>query len=235
MSWLPLEARFSGTGALALVGSGEYLPGVLELDAWLMKRLAEPARVVTLATAAGTEGPARIRYWEDLGVRHFQSLGVESVEAVPIIDRSSAMDERLAERICRANFVYLSGGKPHYLLQVLAGSLAWAAVCAVLEKGGVVAGCSAGAMIFGEQVPSSPFPGKWEAGFGFLPGTFIIPHFDEVPKTLLAGLKLLNHKLRLVGVEGDTALVCTPQGCLVRGRGRVSLQNGNSFLHFQQE
>ncbi|HMN63295.1 MAG TPA: hypothetical protein PJ988_23205, partial [Anaerolinea sp.] len=76
-----------GAGILALTGSGEYLPGMDEGDRFLLAQLGEPARVVCLPTGAGTEGPARVRYWMDLGVEHFRGLGVEQAEALEVIDR----------------------------------------------------------------------------------------------------------------------------------------------------
>ena len=130
-------------GTLALVGSGEYLPPMEPVDRLLLARLAGEAHVVCLPTAAGTEGAERIRYWSELGVRHFAGLGAQA-EAVPVIDRPTAHDASCVARIEAANFVYLSGGKPQYLYDTLAGSPAWAAIMRVLEGGGVVAGCSAG-------------------------------------------------------------------------------------------
>ncbi len=58
-------------GTLALVGSGEYLPPMEPVDRLLLARLGGEARVVCLPTAAATEGAERIRYWSELGVRHF--------------------------------------------------------------------------------------------------------------------------------------------------------------------
>ena len=68
---------------LALVGSGEYLPPIEAVDRALLERLDGPARVVCLPTAAGTEGAERIRYWSELGVRHFARLGA-AAEAVGV-------------------------------------------------------------------------------------------------------------------------------------------------------
>lgn len=234
MSQVPLEVNLPGPGILALAGSGEYLPGMREVDRWLIQRLNQPARVVTLATGAGTEGAERIQYWQSLSLDHFKGLGVEQVQAIPVIDRPSAEDKTLADAIRRANFVYLSGGKPGYLVQTLAGSPVWSAILEVLQTGGVVAACSAGAMIFGAQIPRIRPPWKLQPGFGLLPGTVILPHYDELPAILRQGLHGLFSGHTLIGVEGDTALVCTPQGCLVRGRGAVILNNGESFLQSTQ-
>src|SRR5512136_1824965 len=131
---------------LALVGSGEYLPPIEPLDRLLLQRLPSPPRVVCLPTAAGTESPGRIGYWARLGVEHFTRLGV-SVRSLPVIDAGSANDPAHAQAIAEANFVYLSGGHPDYLYDTLKDSLAWKAVLSVLEKGGLLAGCSAGAMV----------------------------------------------------------------------------------------
>ena len=189
---------------LALVGSGEYLPSMEPVDRVLLGRLRDQPRVVCLPTAAGTEGPERIAYWSDLGVDHFSRLGAQ-VEALPVIDRASAQDPSLAEAIAGVNFVYLSGGKPGYLYRTLAGSRAWQAILSVLSKGGILAGCSAGAMILGEKIYG--FPG-WKSGFNLLPGAAIIPHFDEIPSSVIAPIRLLTGRaITLLGIEGNTALI----------------------------
>ncbi len=218
-----LSSRLPGPGTLALVGSGEYLPPIEPLDRWLMARLDGPPRVVCLPTAAGTEGDDRIRYWCDLGVNHFTALGAAQVEALWVIDRPSALDRALADRVGAANFVYLSGGKPSYLHNTLVGTPVWEAILSVLRRGGVVAGCSAGAMIFGERIPTSLFSTSWQPAFGLLPGAFVIPHYDEIPRMMLQGMRLVAGKLTVVGVEGSTALVCGPDGMCVQGRGAVTL------------
>jgi cyanophycinase len=218
-----LSRHLLGQGTLALVGSGEYLPPVDPLDRWLIDRLGEPARIACLPTAAGTEGDERIRYWCDLGVSHFTRLGADQVEALWIVDRASALDPAMVERVAAANFVYLSGGKPAYLYNTLAGTPVWEAILGVLARGGVVAGCSAGAMIFGERVPNAPFFTGGQPAFGLLQGVFVIPHFDEIPRLMLEGMRLLAGKLAVVGVEGSTALVCGPDGLRVEGQGAVSL------------
>jgi cyanophycinase len=206
---------------LALVGSGEYLPKMESVDRTLIGRLPGPARVACLPTAAGTEGAERIAYWDDLGVKHFSGLGAE-VEALPVTDASSANDPALAERIRRANFVYLSGGKPDYLYHVLNGSLVWQAILAVLGEGGILAGCSAGAMVMGERLPGFP---RSSPAFGLLPGTTIIPHYDEVPGWMMRGLKVfVRGGLTVYGIPAYTALVVDGKSPLeVLGRGPVAV------------
>jgi cyanophycinase len=207
---------------LALVGSGEYLPVMEQVDRYLISKLRKSARVVCLPTAAGKEGPDRIAYWSRLGVVHFTRLGVP-VNSLPVIDRESANDVALAEAISAANFIYLSGGKPGYLYDTLQGSLAWRAIQSVLTDGGLLAGCSAGAMILGEKFYG--FPGLRQ-GFNFLPGVTVMPHFDEIPEKIIRPLHLLsrNH-LTMLGIDGNTALIVCGEEYAVTGRGGVTLWN----------
>ena len=206
---------------IALVGSGEYLPAMAPVDRNLLARLDETPRVVCLPTAAGTEGPERIDYWARLGVEHFQSLGA-AAQSVPVIDRTGATNPDYAAAVAQANFVYLSGGKPDYLYQTLAGSAVWHAIEAVLSSGGILAGCSAGAMILGEKFFG--FPG-WRQGFGYLPGATVIPHFDEIPALMVQSIRLFAGAMTTLGIDGNTALVQGAAGYEVVGAGGVTVWN----------
>ena len=222
---------------LALVGSGEYLPGMDAVDRSLLDRLGGSPRVVCLPTAAGTEGSDRVGYWSRLGVAHFTRLGV-AVESVPVINRADAENLPLAERVAGANFVYLSGGRPDYLFKTLEGTAVWAAIQGVLVDGGILAGCSAGAMIMGEKMFG--FPG-WKPAFGLVPGVAIIPHFDEIPRAMSASMRLITGSdLTILGVDGYTALVINEQGpggraqWEVLGTGGVTVWNHRSRVRHTQ-
>ena len=211
-------------GTLALAGSGEYTPGMEAVDTYLLSRIAGEPRVVCLPTAAGREAPERIAYWSNLGIKHLSRLGV-ACESVEVVDRSTAQSKPLALQIAEANFVYPSGGDAVYLYRTLLGTETWTAIEQVLEKGGVVAGCSAGAMIWGERIPSAkPPPWAWESGFNSIPGSAIIPHFDEVPRWLLGIYRAVNFsRPPFIGIEGNTALVA------FNGQLRIVGMNGVTF------
>ena len=213
-------------GTLALVGSGEYLPTMERVDQWLLDRVPGTPRVALVPTASGHYGSRRIKYWLDLGTDYFTRLGVE-VDPVSVIDRDDARDEGRAGRVSASNFVYLSGGRPNYLRACLGGTPLLQAIYKVLESGGVVAGCSAGAMIWGEKFPGFPKRGwPWHDGFNELKGAAILPHYDEIPSWLawLTRASLLN-RLATVGIERDTALVCRQGRYEVRGSGRVVVRS----------
>lgn len=213
------------SGALALVGAGEYLPKMDRVDRWLLDRLPAPARVVCLPTAAGQEGAERVGYWTRLGVEHFTRLGAQ-VEALPVIDRDTALRMDYATRIRAAHFVYLSGGRPAYLHQTLIGTPVLTAILSVLDNGGVVAGCSAGAMIWGEQFRTMRPTPLWQPGFNRAPGALIIPHFDELPEAMLHNTwQSRPTGLAVLGIDRDTALILADGTALVRGAGGVTVWN----------
>ncbi|HLA08817.1 MAG TPA: Type 1 glutamine amidotransferase-like domain-containing protein [Anaerolineales bacterium] len=197
-------------GLIALVGSGEYLSVMNEVDRYLLDSLdTKPPRVVCLPTAAGQEGEESVNRWSRMGVEHFQKLGAE-VEALPIVDKASANDEKFVPKLENANFIYLSGGNPMHLYETMRGSLAWGAMQKAWGNGAIYAGCSAGAMILSKRIPSFRLAGTNE-GFGIVPSHFIIPHFDAIPglwKPLVFALKTqLKKGERMIGVDENTALV----------------------------
>lgn len=199
-------------GLITLVGSGEYLPVMDDIDCYLLKSLnlnGRKPRVVCLPTAAGQEGDASVNRWSNMGIQHFQKLGAE-VSALRIIDRASADDAQWEPALENADLVYFSGGDPGHLYQTMNGSRAWRAAQNAWERGAIYAGCSAGAMILGKRMPSFRLAGTQD-GFGLVPATFIIPHFDAIPgiwKPLVFALqKQLKKGERMIGVDENTALI----------------------------
>ena len=211
-------------GTLALVGSGEYLLEMEEVDRYLLGRIPGSPRVICLPTAAGKEGPESIARWSDMGKEYFSRLGAE-VQSIGVINRETAMDENMAAQIGDANFIYLSGGGPYYLYDTLLDTKAWEAISSVLERGGVVAGCSAGAVVWGEQMPGFlPPPFRWRQDFKVVSGASILPHYDEIPRFLARIYRSINFtRPSLVGIEGYTALVVKDGQFEVKGKGGVTV------------
>lgn len=214
-------------GLINLVGSGEYLPVMKDVDRYLLESLnvsGRRPRVACLPTAAGKEGDGSINRWLNMGVQHFRELGAE-VEPVRIIDRDSANDPCWEPILETADLIYFSGGDPGYLHETMKSSLAWSAAQRAWQRGAIYAGCSAGAMILGKRMPSFRLAGTQE-GFGVVPATFIVPHFDAIPgvwKPIVFGLqRSLKKGERMIGVDEDTALIGKLNGeWIVRGKSKV--------------
>jgi len=197
-------------GLIALVGAGEYLPVMEDVDRYLLaSRNVQTPHVVCIPTAAGQEGDESVNRWSRMGVDHFKKLGAD-VTALRIIDKASANDEQFVPMLENADLIYFSGGNPQYLYETMHGSRAWSAMQKAWSGGAVYAGCSAGAMILSKRIPSFRLAGTNE-GFDIVPAQFIIPHFDAIPvmfKPLTFALKSqLKKGERMLGVDENTALV----------------------------
>src|SRR5512139_3129775 len=170
-------------GTLALVGAGEFLESMSGVDRHLLDR-AGGNKVVILPTASAPDGVGVPERWNKMGVDHFVRLGAQ-VDGVLALDRAACDNPANADRVRAANLVYFSGGKPDYLRSTLDGTAVWSAVRDVFEQGGVIAGCSAGAMIMGGFVPEFstkigvPWINRWRASFGLLPEAIVVPHYAE--------------------------------------------------------
>src|SRR5574340_1157396 len=143
-------------GLIALVGAGEYLPVMDDIDRHLLASVnggGRVPRVVCLPTAAGQEGDKTVERWSRMGQEHFHALGAE-VQALPIIDRASADDPQYEPILESADLIYFSGGDPAYLFMTMNGSRAWSAAQKAWERGAVYVGCSAGAMILARRLPN---------------------------------------------------------------------------------
>jgi cyanophycinase-like exopeptidase len=215
-------------GPVALVGSGEYLPAMQEVEAALIA--GRPPRYVQLPTAAGKEGHASVSRWIALGAQQAARLGVEAVP-VRVLDRDSAEDPANAALVAGAGLIYLSGGSPTHLADSLRGTRVWASIVDEWRAGAALAGCSAGAMALTAWVPDlmRPTAGP-RRGLGIVPKLRVLPHFDRLGRwaPALAG-QFAAHLPRgavLAGIEEETAIVSEDADLahwLVKGRQRVWL------------
>ena len=218
-------------GPVALVGAGEFLPVMSEIDRQLLAACAAPRpRVAILPTASYPDGEVVFHRWAAMGEDHFRGLGAE-VEAVLVRDAVDAQDPGFAQAVGEADLIYLSGGKPDHLLRALAGSAVWRAARAAHARGAILAGCSAGAMVLaGRQVRFRrrlPLPVRWDEALHVAPGLAVFPHYDRMPEVIVAFIALQAPRGTLVvGIDEETALVGQDGVWQVHGRGRVTLWHG---------
>jgi cyanophycinase len=207
-------------GPLALVGSGEYLPSMLDIERDLLA--GRPPRYVQIPTAASAEGDERMAYWVALGRAQAERLGVDAVPLV-VTTREEADDPKIAAEIDGAGLIYLSGGSPRLLADTVRDTALWRAIEAAWRAGTALAGCSAGAMAMADWVPDLRHPtGGSRPGLGLLPHIRVIPHFDRmlgwIPDLLTRPFLRPTPGVSLVGVDEETALVGGPETFTVRGR-----------------
>ena len=219
-------------GPVALIGAGEFLPSMAEFDLGLVAATGRTRpRVALLATASYPDGEVTFQRWIAMGLEHFGSLGAE-VEAVPVRTREDAFDAGHAQAVGEADLVYLSGGKPRYLLATLWETPVWRAAAGAHARGAILAGCSAGAMVLcGTQAQwrgrLAVWPLRWERALSVVPDAAVIPHYDRLPEALSALMALqAPGGTRVLGIDEDTAVIGRDGSWQVYGRSRVTVWRG---------
>jgi cyanophycinase len=223
-----------GPGPIALVGSGEFLPAMSEIDAGLLAATGRTRpRVVILPTASWPDGEEVFRRWAAMGVEHFSGLGAE-VEPVLVRDRFDADDDAAAQAIGEADLVYLSGGKPGHVSGALVGTAVGEALRAAHDRGATIAGCSAGAMtITGRHWDTRGkrlfWPLRWRSGLGLVSEATVIPHYDAFPEAFAAMIVLQAPRdVVTIGIDEETAIVGNDGAWQVQGRGRATVWHGRT-------
>jgi hypothetical protein len=201
-------------GSLALVGSGEYLPAMTQFEKSLVSdgvKNGKEARYLQIPTAAGRESRDRLEYWKELGLRQAKSIGVEATY-LPIFTREDAFNQKYVDTVANSALMYMSGGDPHHLAQVLIDTPLWDAILENWKTGASLAGCSAGAMVLSAHIPNFRLLKKTPtAGLNLLPEIRVIPHFNKffkwIPESAAKVLLHVPDNSILIGVDELTAIV----------------------------
>jgi cyanophycinase-like exopeptidase len=209
-------------GPLALHGGGEFLAGdepflrtILGLAAAAAasrQGAAGTIRVELLTTAVARHRPdlafaVGAAAIERVAAGARAALGAVRIQHARVVDGASAADVDVAERLASADLVYLPGGDPDAVIEILAGTPAWRAVEAARTRGALVAGASAGAMALGERTWTS---GGYVAGFGWAGRLVVVPHATVERMTgARAAVDVLPHgdELALVGLPERVGII----------------------------
>lgn len=218
------------TGAIALVGSGEYLPQMQELETKLLHLAISTGKnnsFVQIPTGAGKEGADRLEYWKKRGEDQAERIGAHCIY-LPVLNREDAFKKEFIEKIKGAGLIYFSGGDPTHISEVFKDSPLWDAIVQEWESGSSLAGCSAGAMAFGGKIIGIRRSHVTD-GLGLLPEIEVIPHYDKflgwLPDRVTAAIIREDADTTLLGIDEDTALLHTDKW-IKFGRGKVHVLRG---------
>lgn len=233
-------------GKLLLAGSGEFTDSMNQIDEDIIGVIDNP-RVMIIPAAAGKESD--YHKWIDDGISHFEKIGIDSF-GVDIVSRKDFFESSNINLIDQCNVIYFSGGDPEYLFSCLENTLFLEKIIQRVnnDKGFILAGSSAGAMIMGEFLPNnifkSIFKKKREDGLEIsrLSGIVnfsVIPHFNKFSK--LINLKYLNKQFfnsfpkdsLIIGIDEDTVIFTTNKiNYTVYGVGKVYLIKNYNIFEF---
>lgn len=195
---------------------------------------------VQIPTAAGRESQERLNYWQELGSTQAQRIGAKQL-FLPIFNREDAMNPEFAKQIAGAGLIYLSGGDPHYLAQTLIGTPIFDAILAAWVGGTSLAGCSAGAMVLGPDIPHfRKMKEEGTLGFAVVPHIRTIPHYNKffrwIPEFAAQRFLQAPDHVNIVGIDEMTALVSDDLSqWRVHGEGKVHLIDGDSTSVFSTD
>jgi cyanophycinase len=217
-------------GALALVGSGEYLTQMQGIESDLLHRGISRGKsntYIQIPTGAGRESAERIEFWKERGAAQAKRIGAEC-RFLPILKREDAFNPQYIEEITNAGLIYFSGGDPGYITEIFEGTPLWEKIKSEFFSGTSLAGCSAGAMAFGAKIVGLRISHA-QSGLGLIPEIEVIPHYDKflgwVPDRIASIALRSDEGTYLVGIDEDTALVLTDKW-RVQGSAKVHILKG---------
>jgi cyanophycinase len=201
---MPIAARVQSGGSLVISGGGR-LPDEVR-DRFLELAGGSDARIVLIPTA-------RSLAYDDADpeqdLEPWTSQGVASVRLLHTRSRATANDPTFASSLVDATGVWIGGGSQSRLSEAYAETEVERQLKALLDRGGVIGGSSAGAAIMTRVMIASgrtdPVEGR---GFDFLQGAVVDQHF--LKRNRIKRLtKLLERHPDLIGfgIDEETALV----------------------------
>lgn len=222
-----------GRGSLVLAGGGE-LPREI-WDAFVELAGGEDARVVVIPTARGDTEDPRNR----ADVRALRAAGAGRVLLLDARDRSEAEADTFVALIREATGVWFTGGQQWRLADAYLHTAAHRALHAVLDRGGVVGGTSAGASILASYLVRGAPEGNhivrapgYEEGFGLLKDVAVDQHLitRSREQDMLDVLRHYPHLLG-IGLDEGAALVVRGDRADVIGTSRVAVYERGGWVH----
>jgi len=229
-----LEAQ-SGpeNGSLVIVGGALSDPEII--GTFIEKAGGPDARIVVVPTAGGRDDEA---YGDDCRcTRQLRAAGATNLHVLHTYDPELADTEAFVEPLLDADAVWFPGGRQWRLADAYLGTRTEEAFHAVLRRGGVIGGSSAGAsiqsdfMVRGDTNGNRAVIGDHTEGFGFVTGVGIdqhlLPrnrHFDLL-EVIRAYPEILG-----IGLDEDTAIIVEGDEFRVMGSGYVAIYDADADL-----
>lgn len=216
------------TGSVMVVGGGQQGP---EVFAKFIELAGGPdALIVDVPTAGGDSIDTSD------GGRGLKNAGARNVVVYHTTSRTVADADSFVAKIANARGVWFGGGRHYRLVNSYAGTKSERAFQAVLDRGGVVGGSSAGASILGDYLvrgaPSNDnrlfnHP-QYLKGFAYLRGVAIDQHVVARERLPDMHDSLTSRRPDLLGISEDEGTVWVVRGdsAEIIGRNKAFVYNG---------
>jgi cyanophycinase len=204
-------------GTLFLAGGGRLPPEVL--TRFVVLAGGEAGRLVVIPTAtaraAADDGAETLAVWRE--------RGLTDVVVLHTRDRTEADRPEFVAPLRTATAVWIGGGDQNRVAEAYLDTLVEAELRALLARGGVVGGTSAGTAVQScLMIAGGRETARTARGFDHLPGFVLDQHFAARNRQArLAGVLAANPGHVGLGVDEGTALVVAGRRLDVVGRGSV--------------
>lgn len=216
------------TGSLVVIGGGSLSDTIYQRIIALAGGPSAP--IVVIPTADGAAS-----YSQDAaGAAKFRQLGASNVTVLHTDDPAVADTEAFVAPLLDAGGVFFGGGRQWRLVDAYAGTRAEGAFRGVLERGGVVAGSSAGASIQGsflargDTANNQVMVGDHMVGFGYLRDTAVDQHVLVRGRQFdMFDILKVRPELLAFGIDENTALVVSRNDAEIIGASYVAVYDGS--------
>ena len=218
-------------GALVVVGGGMVDTTIVDRFLELAGGPEQPIVIIPTASAADSFGV------DFYAIRNFKARNASSLTLLHTRDRAVADSDSFTQVIDKASGVWFSGGRQWRLADAYLGTATEKSLWALLDRGGVIGGSSAGATIQGSYLArgdtrtNTIMMGDHTEGFGFLKDTAIDQHllrrnrqFDLI-EIITAFPDLLG-----IGLDENTAIVVKNDWFEVIGRSFVAIFDASRMI-----
>lgn len=199
---------------LVIAGGGGLPDSVYEK---FLELAGATPRLIVIPTASSREPD------EEGLTRLWNERGFKSVEILHTRDQARANDEGFSKPLNEATAVWFGGGSQSKIAEAYCGTLVEKRLFALLDRGGVIGGSSAGAAIQSKvMIASGRTEPTLKVGLGFLPECILDQHFlarDRIRRSM-AAVKQQPSKLG-IGIDEGTAIVVVNDNVQVLGRSYV--------------
>lgn len=217
-------------GSLVIIGGGNVVPEIWDKIIALAGGV-EKARFVVVTNASGVGENYHSAAIDSLSHR----LGAKNVTRLHLKNIREANDDKNIEIIKKATGVYFTGGRQWRIADVYLNTLAHQEFFELLNRGGVIAGSSAGASIQGsflwrgDTKGSDTEIGDHTQGLGFLKNSAIDQHIlvRNRQLDLQSFIKIVPQFIG-IGIDESTAIVVAKDEFEVIGKSYVAVHDSKT-------
>jgi cyanophycinase len=223
-----------GAGPLIIIGGHEDKEGDRVILAEVARRLNGGSLVVATVASHEPEG------YFDAYKAAFNELGVTDLCELYVEERCEAQDKETLAALERASGVFFTGGDQLRISSQIGDTAIEEQVRRLHQRGGVVAGTSAGASVMSETMLVKGASSEsyrigdlhMAPGLGLIRDVVIDQHFAERGRYgRLLGAVAHNPRVLGIGIDEDTAIVVEDGAFQVMGSGAVYIVDGAGVTH----